>query len=289
MACKTCGQAGSSCGCDTSCFGGTANWLVPVKVAPPIEMASRKFAYVTPDNIVWVVNHDGTELIPLSDNIDWIIDADEALPSLGDADPLRIYRQDDKMYIVNEAKTDWIDLTESSSFDQVQADWNVTDEASKAFIKNKPTIPMSVDFEKSKLTTETTITATSPEVILTATVIKTELVVNSLETELRSGMIYIHNLTANIGATDIGNSLDFKIIIPIPSGMIIPSDRLPLMAVSDTGGTAYSNGFVDFKTDIGKVSNNDSEITITGSFYASANCPSNMTAFNFRDVIVKFL
>lgn len=146
MACKTCGQAGSNCGCDTSCFGGTANWLVPVKVAPPIEMASRKFAYITPDQTVWVANFDGTEMIPLGgEDIDWIVDADEALPPLEEANPLRIYRQDDKMFIVNEAKTDWIDLTESSSFEQVQADWDVTDEASKAFIKNKPTIPTPID------------------------------------------------------------------------------------------------------------------------------------------------
>ncbi|MGL5719005.1 MAG: hypothetical protein ACRCX2_38735 [Paraclostridium sp.] len=143
MACSTCGQAGSNCGCDTSCFGGTANWLVPVKVAPPIEMASRKFAYITPDQVVWIVNHDGTEVIPIdSDDVDWIIDANVALPPLADAEMFRIYRQDDKMLVVNEDRTDWIDLADigGTGF-QVQSDWEETNVAEKSFIKNKPTIP----------------------------------------------------------------------------------------------------------------------------------------------------
>lgn len=143
MACNTCGQAGSNCGCDTSCFGGTANWLVPVNVAPPIEMASRKFAYITPDQVVWVVNHDGTEVIPIdADDVDWIIDANVALPPLADAEMFRIYRQDDKMLVVNEDRTDWIDLADigGTGF-QVQSDWEETNVAEKSYIKNKPTIP----------------------------------------------------------------------------------------------------------------------------------------------------
>ena len=147
MACKTCNQTSSNCGCDTTCFGGTSNWLIPVNEVPPIEMASRKFAYMTPDGGIWVANFEGTGMIPLdSDNIDWIVDANEALPPLEEANPLRIYRQDDQMFVVNEDKSDWIDLASGgSSVPQVQADWEVTDEDSKAFIKNKPTIPIPVE------------------------------------------------------------------------------------------------------------------------------------------------
>lgn len=108
MACNTCGQAGSNCGCDTSCFGGTANWLVPVKVAPPIEMASRKFAYITPDGIIWVANFDGTAMVAINDVKPDIVDANKALPLLEEADPLKLYRQDDHLMMVNSARTEWI-------------------------------------------------------------------------------------------------------------------------------------------------------------------------------------
>lgn len=107
MACSTCGQS-QGCGCDTSCFGGTSNWLIPVNEVPPIEMASRKFAYITPDEIVWVANHAGTEMIKVNDDTPDIIDASESLPPLDEAELLKLYRQDDHLLMVNSARTDWI-------------------------------------------------------------------------------------------------------------------------------------------------------------------------------------
>lgn len=54
----------------------TPDWLTPVETPPTVEEANRNSAYITPDNRVWALNYDGTEVISISGSgglIDYII------------------------------------------------------------------------------------------------------------------------------------------------------------------------------------------------------------------------
>lgn len=41
-------------------------WLAPVEDIADVTQASRDYAYITPDNKVWVLDYDGTALIPIN-------------------------------------------------------------------------------------------------------------------------------------------------------------------------------------------------------------------------------
>lgn len=107
MACNSCGQTSNACGCKDTCNPLASNWLIPVKSVPPVEMASRRFAYITPDDSVWVMKFDGTDMIRIGDTPD-IVDATEALPEMDKADKFKLYRQDDRLVMINSARTEWI-------------------------------------------------------------------------------------------------------------------------------------------------------------------------------------
>lgn len=106
MGCNCNKTKGSKCNCGSG--GGVigGNWMIPVTTVPPIELANRKNAYILPDDSVYIVNYKGDALVPLTvKQTCSIIWANDALPSVEDAEPCSIYMQDNKAYILSEDKT----------------------------------------------------------------------------------------------------------------------------------------------------------------------------------------
>lgn len=52
--------------CSNNGNGDEKLWEQPVPKLPPVEMASRKHMYILPDETMWVLNHEGTELIQVN-------------------------------------------------------------------------------------------------------------------------------------------------------------------------------------------------------------------------------
>ena len=62
--CNGCGNIYISCGCKKD----QEIWEQAVEELPMVEEADRQHMYILPDNTMWVLNHDGTELIQVTNS-----------------------------------------------------------------------------------------------------------------------------------------------------------------------------------------------------------------------------